>query len=101
MVTGFPRRHGNTGREMVDSGQWAKVGKKHYRHVSGNEAKWDCNVWGWRINDGKSVYDALWVVRGNVEAGVLDDDEQQKPHPFRVLAEPTAESLAFEAMFDE
>lgn len=64
-------RNGNTGREMVESGAWAKVGRKHYRHESGTEIKYDCNAWGWRINGGKQVWQALWAARHNAEKGLF------------------------------
>lgn len=60
------KRHGNTGQELVNSGAWVKVGRKHYRHVTGVEVVYDCNRWGWRIMaaDGTSdglVWSTLWV----------------------------------------
>jgi hypothetical protein len=58
-------RHGNTGVEMVASGAWVKVGKKHYRHVSGEEIKYDCNAWGWRAVG--RLYTTLWMARYEVE----------------------------------
>jgi hypothetical protein len=62
------RRPMNTGREMVASGQWAKIGKKHYRHVSGIEVWYDCNAWKWRTSLDKSLgWSALWVARYEVE----------------------------------
>ena len=39
--------------DMINSGQWAKVAKKHYRHASGVEIKYDCNAWVWEAIGGK------------------------------------------------
>lgn len=59
-------RHGNTGREMVESGQWAKVGKSHYRHASGVEVS-KVNG-GWMVsNQPKYIWSALWVARHEAE----------------------------------
>ena len=45
---------------------WAKVGKKHYVHVSGVEVAYDCNAWLWRV-DGGDGYTTLWVAKQNAE----------------------------------
>lgn len=58
-------RQGNTGKEMVASGQWVKVARKHYRHVSGAEIVYDHNRWAW-FACGK-LWSTLWVARYNVE----------------------------------
>ena len=42
-------RHGNTAREIVGCGEFAKVGKRHYAHIDGAEIRYDCNAWVWRI----------------------------------------------------
>lgn len=60
------KRQGHTGREMVKSGAWVKVAKKHYRHISGAEICYDCNRWVWQILGG-DAYTLLWVARHNVE----------------------------------
>lgn len=44
------RRNTRTDLDMVASGQWAKVGKKHFRHVSGIEVTYDCNAWRWLVS---------------------------------------------------
>lgn len=54
-------RHGHTGRELVESGAWIKVGKKHYRHVDGAEIRYDCNRWGWTVVGRPERWTALWV----------------------------------------
>lgn len=41
-------RNKRTDLQIVAAGDFAKVGKKHFRHVSGAEIKYDCNAWGWR-----------------------------------------------------
>jgi hypothetical protein len=58
-------RHGNTGKEMVASGAWVKVGKKHYRHASGQEITYDNNRWAWRAMG--NLWSALWVAQHEVE----------------------------------
>ena len=60
-------RHGNTAREIIASGAWAKIGHKTYRHVSGAVVAFDCTAWGWRINDEKWVWPTLWVACEEVE----------------------------------
>lgn len=66
------QRHGNTGIEMVASGSWVKVGRKHYRHVSGAEVVYDCNRWHWQVTGAGSwdgLYGSLWVARHYAEKG--------------------------------
>lgn len=53
-------RHTNeTAKEMLASGEWAKVGSKHYRHVSGVEVTHDGICW---VVNGKR-FTALWIAR--------------------------------------
>ena len=54
----IPRR-GNTGREIVESGEFSKVGRKRYQHIDGAVIAYDCNAWGWRIDGEREVYTAL------------------------------------------
>lgn len=42
-------------------GYWAKVGKKHYIHVSGIEVIYDCNAWLWFV--GNEGYSTLWAAK--------------------------------------
>lgn len=60
-------RHGNTATEMTESGEWSKVGRKHYRHVSGVEVRYDVNAWGWRVDGGSEVWDRLYVAKAEAE----------------------------------
>jgi hypothetical protein len=62
-------RHGNTAREMVESGQWAKIGRKHYRHESGAEILYNNNRWLWEVVGASDGWSALWVARHWVEKG--------------------------------
>jgi hypothetical protein len=55
-----------TGKDMLASGQWAKVGPKRYRHASGIEVVYDCNRFAWGVGDAR--YPALWIARQVVEA---------------------------------
>jgi len=67
-----PPRRGHTGREMVQTGEWVKVGKKHYQHVSGVEVVYDHNRWVWCIKGGpknNTCWSALWVAKHEVERG--------------------------------
>jgi len=61
------KRQGNTGREMVESGAWIKVAKKHYKHIDGAEIRYNCNRWVWEIVGTGDAYSLLWVARYNVE----------------------------------
>lgn len=56
-----------TDTEMLTSGQWAKIGTKHYRHASGIEIEYDCMAWGWKVSGVKGVWSALWVARYEAE----------------------------------
>jgi hypothetical protein len=56
----------NTAIVIKKDSTWAKVGKKHYLHVSGNEVIYDCNNWLWRVN-GKNGYSTLWAAKYEAE----------------------------------
>ena len=57
-------RHGNTATEMKFDGSWAKVGRKHYRHVSGAEVRYDHNGWAWLADNVPGrAFDALWLAK--------------------------------------
>jgi hypothetical protein len=66
----MPRFNTRTDLDMVNSGAWNKVGKKHFRHVSGAEVRYDCNAWTWAVTgcaaDGER-YSALHAARSRVE----------------------------------
>lgn len=55
------RRNTRTDLELINSGQWAKVGRKHFRRFDGAEVRYDCNAWGWRVNGGRFVWKTLEV----------------------------------------
>ncbi len=63
------KRHGNTGLEMVESGTWIKVGRKHYRHIDGAEIRYNCNRWLWEIVGTDVAYTLLWAAKCRAEAG--------------------------------
>ncbi len=70
-------RMGNTAREIVAAGDFVKVGKKHYRHVSGVEIKYNWTRWAWELPDGRA-WTLLWVAvhevrRENVNAWTAAD----------------------------
>jgi N-acetylneuraminic acid mutarotase len=48
-----------TAKEMLASGEWAKTGRKAYRHANGTEIVHDGNCW---VVNGKR-YAALWTAR--------------------------------------
>lgn len=54
-------RHPNTAREIEASGAWCKVGRKHYRHESGIEVRYDCNRWLWIVVGHGDGYRSLWI----------------------------------------
>jgi len=58
------RRNRRTDLQIVNDGDFVKVGKKHFRHVSGAEVKYDCNAWAWRACD--SLWQTLEVAVSNV-----------------------------------
>ena len=41
---------------IINAGDFVKVGRKHFRHVSGREIKFDYMKSGWRVSD-----DQGWV----------------------------------------
>ena len=63
-------RHGRTDIEMVASGAWVKVGRKHFRHVSGVEVRYDSNAWLWKVSGGpwdRYGFEVLHGARSAVE----------------------------------
>lgn len=60
-------RMGHTGREMVESGAWVKIGRKQYEHINGAVVRYDCNHYGWQVNNEPERWSALWVARHQVE----------------------------------
>lgn len=67
----YRNRQTRTDLEIVNAGDFVKVGKKHFRHASGIEIKHDCNAWGWRTTDEPkwvwpTLYAAVSQVRGVV-----------------------------------
>lgn len=65
------KRMGNTGREMVQTGAWVKVGRKHYAHISGVEVVYRCNDWAWEVIGTGLMYQALWVAKQAAEKAGL------------------------------
>lgn len=62
------KRMGHTGREMKASGEWASIGRKHYRHISGVEVRYNCNRWMWEIvGHHNQAWTALWVAKHYAE----------------------------------
>jgi hypothetical protein len=58
------RMKSDTGRQMLASGMWAKVGGKHYRLAGEIDVRYDCNRWLWMVEDGTGYgFDRLWVAR--------------------------------------
>lgn len=59
------RKQRPTHLEIVAAGDFVKIGKKHYRHESGREIKYDPNKYVWNCppkNDEVEVgFERLWV----------------------------------------
>lgn len=64
------KRMGHTGREMEASGEWVKIGRKHYEHISGVQIRYDCNRWAWEIIGRNELYTVLWAAKHRAEQGV-------------------------------
>lgn len=50
----------------ITSGEWAKAGRKHYRHMSGIEVRYNHNRWLWEIIGGPEdglAYGTLWIAQ--------------------------------------
>lgn len=63
-LTTIMRHANNTVNEMLATGQWTKLGKRHFGHVSGREIKHDGQMW----TVGERRYDALWIAKMVVES---------------------------------
>lgn len=65
-------RPNRTDLDMLASGQWVRVGKRHYRHASGIEIRYDLKAYLWRgrggYHDGRA-WETLGPARHNVELG--------------------------------
>jgi hypothetical protein len=61
------KRMGNTATAMKESGEWNKVGSKHYRHIGGIEVRYNCNRWMWELVGCDEAYTLLWVARHAAE----------------------------------
>ncbi len=53
------RKPHRTDIEMKNSGRWAKVSNKTYRHETGTTVAYDHNHFGWRIDGGSRIYRTL------------------------------------------
>ena len=55
----------NTRTDILASGQWVQIAKKHYQHIDGAEIKYDCMAWLWRIvgtdSGFKQLNHAVWA----------------------------------------
>jgi len=70
---GTRRRNTRTDLALVESGAWAKVGSKHFRHESGIEVKYDHNAWNWQIIGGRECgyrYGTLEVAAYSAVRGI-------------------------------
>ena len=56
----YRRRNTRTDQQILLDGDFAKVGRKHFRHVSGTEITYNCNRWAWQISNG-DLYTTLEV----------------------------------------
>lgn len=58
------RMKSDTGRKMLASGMWAKVGGKHYRLAGEIDVRYDSGRSLWMVGDGTGYgFDRLWVAR--------------------------------------
>lgn len=66
-------RRGNTGRDIVASGEFVKSGKKEYTHgESGQVIRYDHNGWVWRTPDGTgfaALHGAVSWLRSGLRKG--------------------------------
>ncbi len=60
-----------TDLQIITGGDFAKIGKKHFRHVSGAEIQYDCMAWGWRACGRlwQTLEVAVYNVRAQAAAG--------------------------------
>ena len=64
------RRPSRTDLDMIASGQWTRVARKDYRHVSGVRVVYRCNDYVWEIIGGAQDglrFGPLHVARHEVE----------------------------------
>lgn len=64
------RRPSRTDLDMIASGQWIRVARKDYRHVSGARVVYRCNDYVWEIIGGAQdgqCFGPLHVARHEVE----------------------------------
>jgi hypothetical protein len=53
-------------KPQINDGEWARVGRKHYRHASGIEIVYRHNEWLWEIVGGRydgHRFDRLWAAQ--------------------------------------
>jgi hypothetical protein len=55
-----------TDLKMVNSGAWAKIGSRHYRHHTGIEITYNHNRFIWEISNG-DAYKTLDIARYEAE----------------------------------
>ena len=52
--------------QPTTEGEWARVARKHYRHMSGVEIVYRPNLWLWEIVGGRNdglKYERLWAAQ--------------------------------------
>ena len=55
-------------RMKPDTTTWETIARKHYRHVTGIEVRYNCNLWQWEIIGGAEdglFYSRLWVAQSS------------------------------------
>jgi len=76
MTTRMP----HTGRQMEQSGDRCKVGRKHYLHGSGREIRYNHNRWLWEIVGTDIAYSLLWPAKYAVEKMARDNEQPINPN---------------------
>lgn len=72
-------RNGNTSVDIVESGEFRLVERRHYQHIrSGLEIAWDRTRWRWVTSDGVAflvLYDAVAWLRQSLQAVAKGADD--------------------------
>ena len=77
------RRIQRTDLQIVNSGDFTKVGRKHYRHESGAEISFDCMKFGWRVSADPgwiypNLHSAVSSLRYKIHNGASDKERDTK-----------------------
>ena len=74
------RRNTRTDLAMLESGEWSKVGRKHFRRFDGATVQYDCNRWHWVATGPNGENHGRWktleVAVSSLPPGVWTDDDR-------------------------